>query len=111
MTEQEVVNIVLTEGYDAIAVNYTRSALEEMYQTIVGSSWGRKSASKHDIAFGVYNYINKMNRAAAFNNDKAYEVHTPEVDGLLACLQRNSDYIVLSYFPDNRFMRCSTIYQ
>lgn len=29
-------------------------------------------------------YINKMNRAAAFNNDKVYEVHTPEVDGLLS---------------------------
>lgn len=84
MTEQEVVNIALTKGYAAMAINYTRSALEKMYQTIVGSSWGRKSASKHDIAFGVYNYINKMNRAAAFNNDKVYEVHTPEVDGLLS---------------------------
>lgn len=101
MTEQEVVNVALINGPEYMEQRYTRNQLFGMYYTLVGSEFGRKSASKQDLAHSIHHYICTANRVAAFNGDRAYEVHTSEVDGLVACIKRNSDYTVAQYFPED----------
>lgn len=101
MTEQEVVNVALINGPVYMEQYYTRNQLFGMYFTLVGSEFGRKSASKQDLAHAIHHYIYTANRAAAFNGDRAYDVHTPEVDGLVACIKRNSNYTVAQYFPED----------
>lgn len=100
MTKQEVVNEILIHRAPDLTIYYTHDQLACMWEILVGKEWSRKSATKRDIVYALYLHVYRMNRAAAFQQECHFRVHTVETDALRACVARNSEQTLMEGFPD-----------